>query len=549
MSSKSQKRKERRERRKAAAANTAPPSAPAPSAPPTGQAPTAPSSAIPGPGPAARGAAGHGFPSSFRQPASWQWIVLFGSACVSIAVASLLFAYAEEMHEFLYVGLAIYCAVNGCFYLWFLREWDESKFLVKFLRELAMALLISSVLIVAVERVSHSAHEKYNHAVMGKIAENNSKNLAIIEGNHKDHRARIARDVFEYALGYKIDQEVMDEVKAGVFEVKLIREDWEVKYSFKKGGDYLRVNANVRYKVRNQSTSEQKYALPHYFTVSDSQKAFKDDGFLFLVVEDLANREFVRALTTTGRVDPLETKTIMGIRPGTKERKSLEKMVIKLTQARDKGNTVVIGNVPELFVTGDVTSVTFTFNGSAASVSVPYTGVAATDAAAIQAALEGLSTVKPNPVTVVPNGAGRFLISSAVFSGTSVPILPTVTGSGTAYSQTEILIRPGNEIAVTYEYTKTMRREDMITFVTTHPTKAMTITVGCDDPRIKFLLDTSHRVSPGNPGPKHAGPIPQEDDLGGWEKQDPKQIPHCFWKLPAALLPGHGIILRWWPSE
>ncbi len=111
----------------------------------------------------------------------------------------------------------------------------------------------------------------------------------------------------------------------------------------------------------------------------------------------------------------------------------------------DDGNVIIqsagslgaagVSDTQELFVSGVVTDLSFTFNGSAASVSVPYSGIAATDAAAIQAALAALTTISPDAVTVIPNGTGQFLIESAAFAGAVPALQATVTGTGSAYAQ------------------------------------------------------------------------------------------------------------------
>ncbi len=100
------------------------------------------------------------------------------------------------------------------------------------------------------------------------------------------------------------------------------------------------------------------------------------------------------------------------------------------------GASSIVGT-QELTLTGGVTSLTLAYNGSGPSVAIAITGVAATDAVTIQAALQALSTISPANVTVTPGAlAGTFLITSAAFTGNTTALtaanVAPVAGSASA---------------------------------------------------------------------------------------------------------------------
>lgn len=99
---------------------------------------------------------------------------------------------------------------------------------------------------------------------------------------------------------------------------------------------------------------------------------------------------------------------------------------------------------------------------------------------------------------------------------------------------------PSNTWRVSFEYERRVPAFGTVTLSTTLPTEGMNITVECDNPGLFFFLDASHRLSP-----------PEEAvALQGASVNKDKNVPtqsRRFWRFKVGLLPGHGIILHWWP--
>lgn len=159
--------------------------------------------------------------------------------------------------------------------------------------------------------------------------------LSLRSYEHEEDRKRhadIERDAFRSLLGYGIDRGVMDEVHAGVFASKLVRDDVAVNYQFRRADDKNRqflLRTEVNYKITNMSNhDDQEYRLSHNFHTS-CPLAVKDDHFTSLVVryafdpsmEPLrADQAAIDSCTEfTKRQEPMangEARTVLVAKPG-----------------------------------------------------------------------------------------------------------------------------------------------------------------------------------------------------------------------------------------
>lgn len=97
-----------------------------------------------------------------------------------------------------------------------------------------------------------------------------------------------------------------------------------------------------------------------------------------------------------------------------------------------------------------------------------------------------------------------------------------------------IVIPGGQEVEVSYAHEQSKRFADVVTFITTHPAKNMTVKAFLCDPTVASLhleADSAHRLDPVK--------VSLTDDKSRY----------CEWRIPKALLPGQGIELYWYPKE